>query len=90
MNGARTRIHVGAQAQQAQTNPNGNGSRQIPSMMGAGPMLPPLEPQPMPNQTSDESGRTNVADADNSSNDDDGTSSRKDMKKFECAICFGK
>jgi len=53
-------------------------------------MLPPLEPQPMQNQTSsDEDSRRSAVAADNNSNNgEDGKSSRKDMKKFECAICF--
>ena len=45
------------------------------------PMLPPLEPRPMlPNQSSVESG----------AGEDAAQPSAKDMKKFECAICYGK
>jgi len=43
------------------------------------PMLPPLEPRPMlPNQSSVESG----------AGEDAAQPSAKDMKKFECAICY--
>jgi len=46
-------------------------------------MLPPLEPQPMLNQTSDE-GNSHAAD-----NKEEGEKpSMTDMKRFECAICF--
>ncbi len=50
-------------------------------MMPNVPMLPPLEPRPMlPNQSSVESG----------AGEDAAQPSAKDMKKFECAICYGK
>ena len=56
-------------------------------------VVPPLEPQPLPHQ------QTNNVQDDNGTNnnvkgqeDEQGDESKKkaDMKKFECAICVGK
>ncbi|KAL9184215.1 hypothetical protein ACHAXT_002301 [Thalassiosira profunda] len=59
------------------------GGRHIPGMGPAGPVLPSLEPQPLPNQTSD------ISSADNANAEDGGkTNEPANMKQYECAICY--
>ena len=76
--GGRPRMFVNRNNTGTQTGNNG-GRQQMPMMGPGGPMLPPLEPQPVPNQTASDA-------VDGKKEDGD----PKDMKKYECGICFGK
>ena len=76
--GGRPRMFVNRNNTGTQTGNNG-GRHQMPMMGPGGPMLPPLEPQPVPNQTASDA-------VDGKKEDGD----PKDMKKYECGICFGK
>ena len=68
---------------------NNNGTNisygQPSRILPARSMLPPLEPQPMPDRTSLE----NNGSKGKNDEEDDKVKIKADMKKFECAICFG-
>ena len=77
--------------------PGGRGPPQIainggpPQPIGGNgsgpPALPPLEPRPLPNQTSDDSIRAS-AHAALSSSSPSSSDGRVDLKSFECSICY--
>lgn len=76
---------------------NNMGPRRPPlrMMLPTRSMLPPLEPKPMPNQEYyvDDNDVNNSTSSTVGNNDDDEedkkTNVKADLKKFECAICFG-
>ena len=93
--GGRRRININTTPQVLRNNntPNLIGGITAPPIRMAPIVVPPLEPQPLPHQ------QTNNVQDDNGTNnnvkgqeDEQGDESKKkaDMKKFECAICVGK
>ena len=94
----RRRININATPQVLRNNTTPNQQQQsTPLRSGArGPIVvPPLEPQPLPHQPTndveDESGtNNNNVKGQEDDQHDVNKKKRKDMKKFECAICVGK
>lgn len=77
----RININTTPQVLRNNTTPNQNQPR--------GPIVvPPLEPQPLPHQQTENGTNNNVKGKEDEQGDE--RKKKADMKKFECAICVGK
>lgn len=90
----RRRFNINTTPQVLLNNITANQQQPTPLRTGTrGPIVPPLEPQPLPHQQTnnveDESGINNVVKGQEDYQGDE-SKKRADMKKFECAICVGK